>query len=164
MISGATPQTPMDDNGLPVKSATAILRLVLILLFTNTQYFYFIKKQQNCNVNEENENFSADGSEYNAVADFLLFVYIYRLKYKPYQIKYNLSWCFVFIDKRKWGQFLKTPSQKLHKPLFSMWMEMLWQVQKTTGSWKYLSVDPQYFMFNSNLKYNIKLTTSFQDT
>ena len=45
-----------------------------------------------------------------------------------------------------------------------MGMDMLWQVQKATGSWKYLSVDLQYLMFNSNLKYNVKPTTSFQDT
>ena len=38
----ATPPTAMDDDGLPAESATAISRLVLILLFTNTQYFYFI--------------------------------------------------------------------------------------------------------------------------
>ena len=38
----ATPLTAMDDNGLPAESATALSRLLLILLFTNTQYFYFI--------------------------------------------------------------------------------------------------------------------------
>ena len=36
--------------------------------------FTWSKKQQKWNVSEENKNFSADGSEYNAVADFLLFV------------------------------------------------------------------------------------------
>ena len=64
----------MDDDGLPAESATAISRLVLILLFTNTNIFTLSKKQQKCKVNVENENFSAEGSEYNAVVDFLLFV------------------------------------------------------------------------------------------
>ena len=32
----------MNDDGLPAESATALSRLVLILLFTNTQYFYII--------------------------------------------------------------------------------------------------------------------------
>ena len=36
--------------------------------------FTLSKKQQKCNVSKENKNFSADGSEYNAVVDFLLFV------------------------------------------------------------------------------------------
>ena len=35
--------------------------------------FTLSTKQQKYNVSEENKNFSADGSEYNAVADFLLF-------------------------------------------------------------------------------------------
>ena len=34
----------MEDNGLPAESATAISKLVLILLFTKTQYFYVIYK------------------------------------------------------------------------------------------------------------------------
>ena len=38
----ATPPTAMDDDGLPAEPATAISKLVLILLFINTQYFYFI--------------------------------------------------------------------------------------------------------------------------
>ena len=63
--------------------------------------FTLSKKQQKCNVNEENKNFSADGSEYNAVVDFLLFVQIYRLKYKFYQMKDNLLWYFVFINNKK---------------------------------------------------------------
>ena len=62
----------MDDNGLPTESATALSRLVLILLFTNTQYFYFISKAKKCNVRKENKNFSAYGSECNGVVDFLL--------------------------------------------------------------------------------------------
>ena len=47
---------------------------------------------------------------------------------------------------------------------FSMWMDMLWQVQKANGSWKYLPADLKCLMFNSKLKYNIKPTISFQDT
>ena len=35
---------------------------------------------------------------------------------------------------------------------------------KATGSWKYLSVDLQYLMFNAILKHNIKPTSCFQDT
>ena len=38
----ATPPTAMDDYVLPAESPTAIPRLVSILLFTNTQYFYFV--------------------------------------------------------------------------------------------------------------------------
>ena len=36
--------------------------------------FTLYKKQQKCNLSEENKNFSADSREYNAVVDFLLFV------------------------------------------------------------------------------------------
>ena len=57
----------MDDDELPAESATTISRSLLILLFTNTIFL-----QQKCNVSDENKNFSADGSEYNAVVDFLL--------------------------------------------------------------------------------------------
>ena len=62
----------MYGDGLPAQSATAISRLVLIWLIHNI--FTLSKKQQKCNVSEENKNFSEDGSEYNAVVDFLLFV------------------------------------------------------------------------------------------
>ena len=64
----------MYDNKLPAESVTAISRLVLILVFTNTQNFYLSKMQQKRNVSEENKNFPTDGSEYNAAVDFLLFV------------------------------------------------------------------------------------------
>ena len=39
----ATPPIALDGDGLAAESATTISRLVLILLFTNT-YFYFVKK------------------------------------------------------------------------------------------------------------------------
>ena len=38
----ATPPTPMNEDGLPAKAANTVSRLVLILLFTNKQFFYFI--------------------------------------------------------------------------------------------------------------------------
>ena len=75
------------------------------------QYWFFFllihnistlsKKQQKHSVSEENKNFSADGSEYSAVVDFLLFAQIHRLKYKPYQKKDNLFRCFVSISCKK---------------------------------------------------------------
>ena len=39
----------------------------------NIYYFILIFLQQKCNVNEENKDFSVDGSEYNALNDFLIF-------------------------------------------------------------------------------------------
>ena len=63
----------MEDNGLPAEPATAVSKLVLILLFTKTNIFTLSTKQQKYNVSEESKNFSADGSEYNAGVDFLLF-------------------------------------------------------------------------------------------
>ena len=76
----------MDNDGLPAESPTAISRYCFLLI---CNIFTLSKKQQKCNVNEENKNFLADGSDCNAVVDFLLFVQIYRLKYKLYQMKDN---------------------------------------------------------------------------
>ena len=64
----------MDDDGLHAESATVISRLELICFLLIHNIFTLSKKQQKCNVSEENKNFSADGSEYNAVVDFLLFM------------------------------------------------------------------------------------------
>ena len=96
-----------------------------------------------------------------------LLIFCYLHKYTDWSIN-SIKWKTIFSSAlssstiKKWGQFLKTPSRKLHKLLFSMWMGMLWQVQKATASWKYLSVDLQYLMFNFNLKYNIKLQLAFK--
>ena len=96
-----------------------------------------------------------------------LLIFCYSRKYTDWSIN-SIQWKTIVSDAlpsstiRKWGQVPKTSSQKLQKLLFSIWMGL--QVQKSTGSWKYLPVDFQYLMFNSNLKYNMKPTTSFQDT
>ena len=37
-------------------------------------FFTLSKKQEKCNVSEENKDFSVDSHEYNAVNDFLLFM------------------------------------------------------------------------------------------
>ena len=93
-----------------------------------------------------------------------LLIFCYLRKYTDWSIN-SIQWKTIFSDAlssstiRKWGQVLKTPNQKLQKLLFSIWMGV--QVQNATGSWKYLSVDLQYLKFNSNLKYNMKPTTSF---
>ena len=96
-----------------------------------------------------------------------LLIFCYSCKYTDWSIN-STKWKTIssgaLSSTRKWGQFLKTLSQKLLKLLFSMRMGMLWQVQKATGSWKYLSVDLQYLMFNAILKHNIKPTSCFQDT
>ena len=104
------------------------------------------------------------GNEYNAVVDFQLSTWIFRLKYKLYQMKDNLFLCFVFINNKKMRAVSENTKSKTKPIFFSMWMDMLWQVQKATGSWKYWSLDLQYLMFNSNLKLTIKPRTSFQDT
>ena len=152
----------MDDNGLPAESATALSRLVLILLFTNTQYFTLSKKQKNAMSGRKTKIF-----QHMVVNAMELLIFCYSRKYTDWSIN-SIQWKTIVSDAlpsstiRKWGQVPKTSSQKLQKLLFSIWMGL--QVQKATGSWKYLSVDFQYLMFNSNLKYNMKPTTSFQDT
>ena len=61
----------MYGDGLPAQSATAISRLVLIWLIHN---IFTLSKKQQKSMSVKNKNFAADGSEYNAVVDFLLFV------------------------------------------------------------------------------------------
>ena len=53
--------------------------------------FTLSKKQQKCYVNEENKDFSVDGSEYNVFVDFLLLASRYRLKYKLFSYSFSSS-------------------------------------------------------------------------
>ena len=63
----------MDDDGLHAESATAISKLELTCFLLIHNIFTLSKKQQKCNVSEENKNFSADGSEYNALITTSIF-------------------------------------------------------------------------------------------
>ena len=115
----ATPPTAMDDDGLPAESATTISRLVLILLFTNTQYLYFyLKSNKNVMSMRKTRTF-----QQMVVNTMQLLTFCYSCKYTDWSIN-SIKWKTVFSDAlssltiRKWGQFMKTPSQKLHKLLF----------------------------------------------
>ena len=111
----ATPPTAINDNGLPAESATAILRLVSILLFTNTQYFYFISKATKMQCQWRKQELFG-----RWVNTMQLLIFCYLCKYTDWSIN-SIKWKTTFSDVlssstiRKWGQFLKTPSQKLHK-------------------------------------------------
>ena len=74
--------------------------------------FTLPKNQQKCNVSEKNKDFSADGSEYNALVVFLLFTWRHKLKYKPYQIKDNLFLCFPCINNTKMRTVCKNKKVK----------------------------------------------------
>ena len=62
----------MMDNQLSQQQQYQDYYWLCFLLIHST--FTLSKMQQKYNVSEENKNFSAYGSEYNAVVDFLLFV------------------------------------------------------------------------------------------
>ena len=154
----------MDDDGLPAESATAIEISTDFAFYQYTIFLLYLKSNKNAMSVRKTRTF-----QQMVVNTMQLLIFCYSCKYTDWSIN-SIKWKTIFSNAlssstiRKWGQFLKTLRQKLQKLLFSMWMDMLWQIQKATGSWKYLSVDLQCLMFNSNLKHNIKPTTSFQDT
>ena len=65
----ATPSTPI--MGMDSKLINSYIKISIKL--TNKQLSYFTWKSKKCNVSEENKDLSVDGSEYNALFDFLLF-------------------------------------------------------------------------------------------
>ena len=96
-----TPPTAMDDDELPAESATTISRSLLILLFTNTQYF--------CNKNAMSVT-KTKTFQQMVVNIMQLLIFCYSRKYTYWSINF-IKWKTIFSDAlpsstiRKWGQF-----------------------------------------------------------
>lgn len=102
-----------------------------ILLINN--FLLYLKKQHKCNASKENKDFPVDGSEYNALACFLLFTKRRELKYKLYQMKDNLFLWFAFANNKKIRIHENTWSKTVQNPFLYL-NEYAQQVSQAAGS------------------------------